>query len=88
MPESATPIVKKVLGVLSHDHETWHTNTVLGGQYRKTLSFLIGRSVFALRGRKVPESASPFLKSSRGFNRRSRNLAYQHSLRRAVAQNS
>ena len=55
---------KKVLGVLSHDRQTWHSNTVLGGQYRKTRIFWIGRNVFELRRRKVLESATPILKKS------------------------
>ena len=58
---------KKVGGVLSDDRETWHTNTVLDGQYRKTRSFLIGRNLFQLRRRKVLESATPILKKSEGF---------------------
>ena len=57
---------KKVLGVLSHHRETWHANRVSGGQYRKTLVFLMDENPCELRRRKV-QVPRPTFKKSEGF---------------------
>ena len=68
-------LFKKVLGALSHHRETWHADTVSGGQYRKTLVFSIDENPCELGRRKVQVSR-PLLKSPSSLNRKSANLAY------------